>query len=68
MKMTMNTLFEIIKALSKSDLERITHFVMGIVSVNLLMTDRPECPHCQSSNVSENFSSYNGYIDGEFTF
>lgn len=51
MKDKINTLFDCIKNLCNSDLERIINFVMGIVSVNQSLADRPQCPYCQSSKV-----------------
>lgn len=45
------TLFDCIKNLCESDLDRIINFVLGIVSVNQQLTDRPGCPYCASSRV-----------------
>ncbi len=45
------TLFECIKNLCESDLDRIINFVLGIVSVNQQPADRPDCPYCGRGHV-----------------
>lgn len=51
MKNKMNTLFDYIRTVCDSDLERIINFVMGIISANQHLFDRPKCPYCQSSKI-----------------
>ncbi len=57
------TLFECIKNLCESDLDRIISFVFGIVSVNQQLADRPGCPYCVSSRVIKY-----GHKDGKQRF
>lgn len=45
------TLFDCIKTLCESDIERIINFVLGIVSANQQLPDRPACPHCGHTHV-----------------
>ncbi len=51
MEEKIKTLFGYIKNLCESDLNRIISFVIGIVSVNQQLTDRPNCPYCTGSRV-----------------
>ena len=50
MKDKIVTLFDCIKTLCESDIERIISFVLGIVSANQ-QPDRPACPHCGHAHV-----------------
>ena len=50
MKNKIATLFDCIKTLCESDIERIISFVLGIVSANQ-QPDRPACPHCGHAHV-----------------
>lgn len=50
MKNKIATLFDCIKTLCESDIERIINFVLGIVSANQ-QPDRPACPHCGHAHV-----------------
>ncbi len=45
------TLFDYVKNLCESDLDRIIRFVLGIVSASQQPADRPCCPYCGSSHV-----------------
>ena len=45
------TLFDYIKNLCDSDLDRIISFVLGIVSINQQPPERPDCPYCGGSKV-----------------
>lgn len=47
----METLFDYIRSLCDSDLDRIISFVMGIVSTNEQSKDRPDCPYCGNAQV-----------------
>lgn len=51
MKDKINTLFYYIENLCESDLNRIIDFVLGIVSVNQMAQDKPECPYCGGIHV-----------------
>ena len=51
MHMKIETLFDYIKGLCKSDLDRVISFVLGIVSANQQIPDRPDCPYCGGSHV-----------------
>ena len=51
MENKINTLFDYIKTLSESDLDRIIKFVLGIVSVNRQSEDLPHCPYCGGTHV-----------------
>ncbi len=51
MKNKMETLFEHIKSLCDSDLDRIIRFVMGIVSTNEQVEDRTDCPYCGGAQI-----------------
>lgn len=44
-------LFDYIKNLCESDLNRIIHFVLGMAPVNEQLPDRPSCPYCGGSHV-----------------
>lgn len=44
MESKLKTLFDYIKSLCESDLDRIINFVLGIVSANQHFHDRPDCP------------------------
>ena len=44
-------LFDYIKNLCESDLNRIIHFVLGMTPVNEQLPDRPSCPYCGGSHV-----------------
>ena len=45
------TLFGYIKKLSKADLDRIIDFVLGIVSADQSLEERPDCPYCSGTHV-----------------
>ena len=51
MKDKIDTLFDYIKNLCESDLDRIINFVLGIISINQQVQDRPECPYCGKAHV-----------------
>lgn len=51
MKDKIDTLFDYIKTLCESDLDRIIQFVLGIVSINQQPQDRPDCPYCGSTHT-----------------
>ncbi len=51
MKEKIETLFDYIKSLCKSDLGRILNFVMGIVSTNEQSKEKPDCPYCGNTHV-----------------
>lgn len=51
MKDKNETLFDYIKNLCESDLNRIISFVPGIVSVSLQPQERLACPYCGGSRV-----------------
>lgn len=51
MKNKMETLFDYIKNLCESDLDRIINFVMGIVSANEQPKERPDCPYCGNTHI-----------------
>lgn len=51
MKSKINTLFEYIKQLCESDLDRIISFVLNIVSVNQQPEERPGCPYCNGTHI-----------------
>lgn len=51
MESKLKTLFDYIKSLCESDLDRIINFVFGIVSVNQHFSDRPDCPYCNNDHV-----------------
>ena len=57
------TLFDYIKSLCESDLDRIINFVLGIVSVNQQSADRPDCPYCGNNRVIKY-----GHKDGKQRF
>lgn len=51
MKDKIATLFDYIKKLSESDLDRIIGFVLGIVSANQPPQERPDCPYCGGTHI-----------------
>lgn len=51
MKERIATLFDYIKSLCASDLDRIISFVQSIISANQQASDRPHCPYCGESQV-----------------
>lgn len=51
MKNKISTLFDYIKTLSKSDLDRIMKLVLSIVSVNQHSQTLPHCPYCGGTRV-----------------
>lgn len=51
MKDKIETLFDYMKSLCESDLDRIISFVMGIVSTNGQLKEKPNCPYCGNSHV-----------------
>lgn len=51
MKEKIETLFGYIKSLCDTDIDRIIHFVLTIVSVNQQLPDRPSCPYCGGTPV-----------------
>lgn len=51
MEEKIETLFNHIKNLCESDLDRIIGFVLGIVSANQQASDRPLCPYCGEAHV-----------------
>ena len=51
MKTKMDTLFDYIKTLSESDLDRVISFVLGIVDVSQGSSGRPACPYCGENNA-----------------
>lgn len=51
MENKIDTLFDYIKTLSESDLDRIIKFVLGIVSVNQQSEYLPNCPYCGGAHV-----------------
>lgn len=51
MKNKIAALFDCIKSLCESDVERIISFVLGIVSANQQLPNRPACPHCGNTHV-----------------
>lgn len=59
MKNKIDTLFDYIKTLSESDLDRIIKFVLGIVSVNQQSENLPDCPYCSGSHIVK-FGHRNG--------
>ncbi len=63
MEEKIKTLFDYVKNLCESDLDRIICFVLGIVSASQQSADRPCCPHCNSSHVIKY-----GHKDGKQRF
>lgn len=57
------TLFDYIKNLNDADLERVVHFVLGIVSANQQTPDRPACPYCNGTPIIKY-----GHKDGKQRF
>ncbi len=51
MKNKIDTLFDYIRNLCESDIERIISFVLDIVSANQHLSGRPECPYCQNPRI-----------------
>ncbi len=51
MKDKIETLFDYIKNLCESDLDRIISFVLGIVSANQQPVEKPDCPYCGGTRV-----------------
>ncbi len=51
MEEKIKTLFDHVKHLCESDLDRIISYVMGIVSASQQPADRPCCPYCGSCHV-----------------
>ena len=51
MKDKIATLFDYIKNLCESDLDRIINYVLSIISINQQMPDRPSCPYCSNDHV-----------------
>lgn len=45
------SLFDYIKNLCESDLDRIIHFVLGMDTINQKLPDRPGCPHCGGCHI-----------------
>ena len=46
-----NTLFDYIKQLCESDLDRIISFVLSIISVNQQSEEKPNCPYCKGTHT-----------------
>lgn len=63
MKNKIGTLFDCIKMLCESDLDRVINFVLGIICVNQQPAERPNCPHCGGSHILKN-----GHKDGRQRF
>lgn len=59
MKNKIDTLFDYVKRLSESDLDRIIKSVLGILSVNQRSEGLPDCPRCGGSHVVK-FGHRNG--------
>ncbi len=57
------TLFDYIKTLCESDLDRIINFVLGIVSADQQPDARPDCPYCSSNRIIKY-----GHKDGKQRF
>ena len=52
MESKLKTLFDYLKTLGETELDKIFRFVLDIVSVSERhLVDRPECPHCDNSYV-----------------
>lgn len=51
MKEKIAALFDYVKSLCESDLDRTISFVLGIVSINQQIPDRPSCPYCGETHV-----------------
>lgn len=51
MKQKVEELLGYIKTLCEADVERIINFVLGIVTTNNQMPDRPSCPYCAETHV-----------------
>lgn len=63
MKTKIEKLFDCIKTLCESDLDRIINFVLGIVCISQQPIERPNCPHCGGSHILKN-----GHKDGKQRF
>ena len=46
-----NTLFDYIKQLCESDLDRIISFVLSIISVNQQSEEKPDCLYCKGTHT-----------------
>ena len=57
------SLVDYIKNLCESDLDRIIHFVLGMIPINQQLPDRPDCPYCGSSRIIKY-----GHKDGKQRF
>lgn len=51
MNSKISTLFEYIKQLCESDLDRIISFVLSIICVNQQSEEKPSCPYCNKTHV-----------------
>lgn len=51
MKEKIAVLFDYVKGLCESDLDRIISFVLGIASINQQIPDRPSCPYCGETHI-----------------
>ena len=51
MESKLNTLFDYVKSLCESDIDRIIEFVLGIFAASQLADERPDCPHCDSHAI-----------------
>ena len=51
MNSKINTLFDYIKQLCESDLDRIISFVLSIICVNQQSEEKPSCPYCNKTHV-----------------
>ncbi len=51
MNSKINTLFDYIKQLCDSDLDRIISFVLSIICVNQQPEEKPSCPYCNKTHV-----------------
>ena len=50
MNSKINTLFDYIKQLCESDLDRIISFVLSIICVNQQSEEKPSCPYCSKTH------------------
>ena len=51
MNQKIETILDYINSLSESDLDQIISFILGIVSENQQLSDRPDCPYCAGGHV-----------------
>ena len=51
METKLKTLFDCVKTLSESDLDRIIEFVLGIFTASATTAVRPDCPICNGQNI-----------------